>query len=54
MTSGGSTAFADVDRVDRAVRDLAAAGLLHRPGKDETVRPTRAAVRYFELSGGGF
>src|SRR5690348_11257118 len=52
MTSGGPTAFAEADQVERAIRDLAATGLLHRPSKDEMVRPTRAAVRYFELSGG--
>jgi hypothetical protein len=52
MTGGGSTAFTDADRVERAVRDLAGAGLLHRPGEDEMVRPTRAAVRYSELTGG--
>jgi hypothetical protein len=54
MTGGGSTAFADVDAVERAVRELAAAGLLHRPDEDEMVRPTRPAVRYFELTDGGF
>jgi hypothetical protein len=54
MTSGGSTAFADVDAVARAVRELSASGLLHRPGEDEMVRPTRAALRYFELTNGGF
>jgi hypothetical protein len=54
MTGGGSTSFSDVDRIERAVRELAATGLLHRPGEDGIVRPTRAAIRYFELSGGGF
>lgn len=52
MTSGGPSGFSDSDAVRRAVRDLAATGLLHRLGEDEMVRPTRAAVRYFELSGG--
>jgi hypothetical protein len=52
MTGGGSTRFIDADRVERAVRELAATGLLHRPGEDGIVRPTRAAVRYFELTGG--
>jgi hypothetical protein len=52
MTGGGSTAFTDADRVERAVRDLAATGLLHRPGEDGILRPTRAAVRYSELTGG--
>lgn len=54
LTGGGSKAFSDVDAVERAVRDLAATGLFHPLGEDELVRPTRAAVRYFELSGGGF
>jgi hypothetical protein len=40
------------DAVERAVRDLAGTGLLHRPGDDEFVRPTRAAIRFFELEGG--
>lgn len=52
MTGGGSTAFTDADRVERAVRELAATGLLHRPGEDGMLRPTRAAVRYSELTGG--
>jgi len=54
MTGGGSTAFGDADAIERAVRELAATGLLYRPGEDGMLRPTRAAVRYFELSGGGF
>jgi hypothetical protein len=52
MTGGGSTAFCDADRVERAVRELAGVGLLHRPGEDGMLRPTRAAVRYSELTGG--
>lgn len=52
ITAGGSREFADVDAVRRAVRDLAATGLFHRLGEDELVRPTRAAVRFFELTGG--
>lgn len=52
MTQGGSTAFSEVDANERAVRDLAAAGLLHPPGDEEFVRPTRAALRFFELAGG--
>lgn len=39
--------FADRDALERAVRDLAAAGLLYR--KTEFVEPTRAAVRFNEL-----
>ena len=36
------------DDVDRAVRDLAHAGLLHRQG--DLVLPTRAAVRFERLN----
>jgi len=39
--------FAERDAVERAVRDLAAAGLLHRG--QEFVAPTRAALRFNEL-----
>jgi len=50
MTQGsGSTEFSEVDANERAVRDLAAAGLLHPLGAEEFVRPTRAALRFFEL-----
>lgn len=49
LTGGGSKAFSEADAVQRAVRDLAAAGLLHRPGEDEVVRPTRAAIRFYDL-----
>jgi hypothetical protein len=52
FSGGGSKEFTDVDPVERAVRELAGDGLLHRPGEDELVRPTWAALRYFELSGG--
>ena len=52
MTQGGSTAFPEVDANERAVRDLAAAGLLHPLGDEEFIRPTRAALRFFELAGG--
>lgn len=41
MGEGGGEAL------ERAVRDLAAAGLLHR--SDAFVRPTRAALRFDEL-----
>lgn len=50
LNGGGSTTFPEGDASERAVRDLAGAGLLHRPGSDEMVRPTRAALRFFELS----
>jgi predicted transcriptional regulator len=45
--SGGRSGFAERDAVERAVRDLAATGLLHRG--DEFVAPTRAALRFSEL-----
>ena len=41
--------FAQRDAVERAVRDLAAAGLLHR--RDEFVIPSRAALRFEQLLG---
>ena|ERR1700761_8184809 len=40
------------DAVERAVRELAGTGLLHPPCEAGRVLPTRAALRYFELSGG--
>jgi len=42
-----SSDFATNDAVERAVRDLAAAGLLHQG--EEFVAPTRAALRFNEL-----
>jgi hypothetical protein len=51
ITQGGSTEFSEADANERAVRDLAAAGLLHPLGDEEFVRPTRAAVRFFEIAG---
>ena len=39
--------FAERDALERAIRDLAAAGLLHR--SEEFVAPTRAALRFSEL-----
>jgi predicted transcriptional regulator len=44
---GGSRGFGERDAVERAVRDLAAVGLLHRG--EEFVAPTRAALRFSEL-----
>jgi hypothetical protein len=45
---GGSRgSFAERDAVARAVRDLAAVGLLHQG--EEFVAPTRAALRFSEL-----
>ena len=43
----GRESFADRDALERAVRDLAAAGLLYR--ETQFVEPTRAAVRFSEL-----
>jgi DNA-binding HxlR family transcriptional regulator len=39
--------FAEHDAVERAVRELASVGLLHRG--DDFVTPTRAALRFSEL-----
>jgi hypothetical protein len=44
---GADRGFAERDAVERAVRDLAAAGLLHRG--DGFVAPSRAALRFSEL-----
>ena len=52
LTGGGSGKFTDIDGAERAIRDLVSSGLLHHPGEDGIVRPTRAAVRYFDLTGG--
>ncbi|HSR94120.1 MAG TPA: hypothetical protein VLK56_04580 [Solirubrobacterales bacterium] len=41
--------FAARDAVERAVRDLTAAGLVHRSG--DVVLPSRAALRFDELLG---
>ncbi len=41
--------FSQRDAVERAVRDLAGAGLLHQ--RESLVRPTRAALRFDELLG---
>jgi Cft2 family RNA processing exonuclease len=44
----GSGEFTHRDDVERAVRDLVAAGLLHRNGS--LVLPTRAALRFEQLA----
>jgi predicted transcriptional regulator len=41
--------FADRDAIERAVRDLARSGLVHRNG--EFAIPSRAALRFNELLG---
>ena len=45
--AGDKPDFMEGDRVERAVRDLIAVGLVHREG--ETVRPARAALRFDHL-----
>ena len=45
--AGERAGFAEQDAVQRAVRDLSGAGLLHR--RDEFAIPTRAALRFSEL-----
>jgi hypothetical protein len=47
--SGESADFAKRDSIERAVRDLTGAGLLH--SQDALVLPTRAALRFNELLG---
>ena len=42
-------AFAERDAIERAVRDLTRAGLLHRSG--ELILPSRSAQRFHELLG---
>jgi hypothetical protein len=42
--------FQERDRVERAMRDLVAAGLLFRC--EALVLPTRSAIRFHELQGG--
>jgi hypothetical protein len=43
-------AFAERDAIERAVRELSRAGLVHRNG--EFAIPSRAALRFDELLGG--
>ena len=43
------SSFSERDAVERAVRDLSAAGLLHQC--ESLVLPTRAALRFDELLG---
>jgi hypothetical protein len=47
--AGESPDFAERDAIERAVRDLTGAGLLHRHGG--LLAPTRAALRFSELLG---
>lgn len=46
---GGGDSFAECDAIERAVRDLVGAGLLHLA--DSLVLPSRAALRFDELLG---
>lgn len=46
--SASRGSFAERDAVSRAVRELAAVGLLHKEA-EEFVTPTRAALRFSEL-----
>jgi hypothetical protein len=46
---GESAGFAERDAIERAVRDLSGAGLLH--SHEAFVLPTRAALRFNELLG---
>jgi hypothetical protein len=45
--AGPEVGFAERDAIERAVRDLAGVGLVHRNG--ELLTPTRAALRFAEL-----
>jgi hypothetical protein len=47
MTTMNAGGFGERDRIERAVRELVAVGLLRRI--DELVLPTRAAVRFYDL-----
>ena len=44
---GESPGFAERDAIERAIRDLTGAGLLH--SHDDFVLPTRAALRFSAL-----
>lgn len=48
--AGEEADFGARDGVERAIRELTGAGLLHR-GKDGLVTPTRAALHFGELLG---
>lgn len=45
--AGEHPGFAERDAIERAVRDLAGVGLLHR--REELLAPTRAALRLSQL-----
>jgi hypothetical protein len=48
--SAGAAEFEDTDRIERAVRDLVAVGLLYCPSG--VVLPTHSAIRFDRLLGG--
>lgn len=48
ITAGADEAFEGSDAIERAIRDLTGAGLLHCPGG--LVMPTNAALCFAELS----
>jgi hypothetical protein len=48
--AGEDADFGARDGVERAIRELAGAGLLHR-GDDGLITPTRAAIHFGELLG---
>jgi hypothetical protein len=47
--AGEQAGFAERDAIERAVRDLGGAGLMHQV--DQRTFPTRAALRFSELLG---
>ena len=48
--TAGAAEFEGGDRIERAIRDVTGAGLLHCPGG--LVVPSRAALRFDQLLGG--
>jgi hypothetical protein len=53
LNGGRPRAFSELDRVERAIRELARAGLLHRPGEDEMVTPTPLGSSLLRVERGG-
>jgi hypothetical protein len=52
LGGGEAPGYLGADAGERALRELVGAGLLHRISEDEMVRPTRAALRCWELTEG--
>ncbi|MGE5501797.1 MAG: hypothetical protein ACM3W4_07710 [Ignavibacteriales bacterium] len=48
MMTFASTEFSELDRIERAARELTATGLLHRR-EDDFLLPTRSAVTFHRL-----